>query len=125
MVDVGKLLAAITETERKALAVPEHLRVESWTHPGSWVMHGVESRSEDEVALVRMTGRQAEAIAEHIATNDPAAVLRHCKSDREIVELYRLFRRAGSDDTADALGAVLRLRARAYGISVEEETTGE
>jgi hypothetical protein len=51
-------------------------------------MHGIESRSEDEVALVRMTGRQGEALAEFIADNDPSAVLRRCEQDRWLVDWY-------------------------------------
>lgn len=143
---VSRLLAAIEEAEQKALAVPEHLRADRWTHPGPWVMHGGESRSEDEVALVGMTGRQAEAIAEHIALNDPAAVLRRCAADKAAV----LWFKAGMDrlerlnhvaerrpltaaESADRAVTVvvvseghdyMTFMASAYGISVEEETAG-
>lgn len=129
---VSRLLAAIAETERKALAVPDHLREERWTHPGPWVMHGVESRSADEVALVRMTGRQAEAIAEHIAYNDPAAVLRRCAADKALVALHpqestdrrwecELCGPEGQNIDCTYPCDTLRLLATGYGISVEEE----
>lgn len=145
---VSRLLAAIEEAEQKALAVPEHLRADRWTHPGPWVMHGGESRSEDEVALVRMTGRQAEAIAEHIALNDPAAVLRRCAADKRVLErhnkpepmdpfqvrVWRFEVKCGHcswtcytdcEDMVKFPCPDLVDLADRYGISVEEETTGE
>ena len=137
MVDVEKLLAAIAEAERRALAVPEHLRSESWTHPGPWVLHGIESRSEDEVALVRLSGRQGEAVAEHIASHDPAAVLRRCAADRKLVERFRHHRMhyetchgAGRTDTPCAAAyfaaaEMFELVASGYGISTKEEMAEE
>lgn len=136
---VSRVLAVIEEAECKALAVPEHLRRERWTHPGPWVMHGIESTSKDEVALVRMTGRQAEAIAEHIAHNDPAAVLRRCEAYRSVINRYDMLReRQRRFDESTAVGerrivhtriteveGILECIAYGLGISVEEETTGE
>lgn len=134
---VSRVLAAIEQAERKALAVPEHLRRDRWTHPGPWVMHGSESDSANEVALVmRSTGRQAEAIAEHIAHNDPAAVLRRCAVDKALVALHpqestdrrwecELCGPEGQNIDCTYPCDTLRLLARGYGIPVEEETTGE
>lgn len=131
MVDVEKLLAAIAEAERKALAVPEHLRVENWTHPGPWVMHGVNGYSVHEVALARMTGRQGEALAEHIASNDPDAVLRRCEADRKLIELHSQSAElgwlcalcGGEGQNLDCTYPcdTLRLVAAGYGITEEEK----
>lgn len=120
---VSRLLAAIEEAERKALAVPDHLRRERWTHPGPWVMHGVESRTVDEVAHVLMTGRQAEAVAEHIAHNDPAAALRRCAADLRTWDRHlpkKPHNRVCTHDGQPWPCLDFRDLADRYGISVEE-----
>ena len=87
MVDVEKLLAAITEAERKALAVPEDLRTERWSDPGPWVMHG--AGDGEEVAFARPPMPAAEKVAAHIAHHDPAAVLRRCAAERKLIAMFQ------------------------------------
>lgn len=108
--DVEKLLAAIEETERNA----EEAKQMRWVFDTN-----------------RRNGRTV--MKEFFTRNDPAAVLRRCAADRSLVVSYKAV--AEYDDwensyehatgRAVGLGEAVRLIAEAYGLSVEEETTGE
>lgn len=139
---VSRLLAAIEETERLALAAS----------PGPWRANA----EHDEVLAVdgeiacegfALSSNQLRATVDHIVHNDPAAVLRRCAADKAAV----LWFKAGMDrlerlnhvaerrpltaaESADRAVTVvvvseghdyMTFMASAYGISVEEETTGE
>jgi hypothetical protein len=127
------VLAAITETERKALAVPEEKR--SWV-PQHAKLSGSAVMDDDGWLLTKPV---FSSMVEHIARNDPAAVLRRCEADRKLLARGGPFCSCyeygpptnpntgqsiphhydcSSYETASLLAGV-------YGISVEEETTGE
>lgn len=126
---VSRLLAAIEKTERLAQAAT----------PGPWHVDDeryAEAIYGGETACVIGGGRwggeasvfDSTEDALHIAHNDPAAVLRRCKADREIVDLHGPTRRTGVCQCCDWVSYpchTLRALALGYGISVEEETTGE
>lgn len=115
---VSRLLEAIGQAKHNAEAV---------TH-----MHWIFPKTS------RMNGRTV--LAEYFERNDPASVLRRCAADRDIVEWCqevigeRDLSRYGQDgllkDDPQALAVTLAMETlrnleRAYGISAEEETTGE
>lgn len=79
----------------------------------------------DDITIYPEGGHDA-AQAEHIARNDPAAVLRRCAADRRIVEAYRLTAEA-PELHADAwivMKDVLADLAEGYRITGEGEDRG-
>jgi len=143
---VSRLLEAIEEAERLAKACEGR----QWTtrfgpapdgeEPEHWVM-GVPTC--ETVAICGEDYTMARHDAAHIAHNDPAAVLRRCITDRTIIHEhsaetvaslepgsfgreFEVCRRcaAGGNCVVYPCPTVKHLAA-AYGISVEEETTGE
>jgi hypothetical protein len=129
---VPDLLAAIDETERIAQAATD----------GPWLAVGERDEVGVDVVPTDRTGSYVvcpdpnagmiPADAEHIARHDPAAVLRRCAADREIVDLYRATQTAleAAQGTVLAgackvrLGAyenVLRALAEGYGLTAEGE----
>jgi hypothetical protein len=128
MVDVEKLLAAITEREQMAKR----------TEPGPWAAWSSDMPGEFVVARrneqtgkpdpdrVATTGglHCAEQNARFIADNDPAAVLRRCAAERTMVDVCRAAERRFECGDGDALGeATLAMMVlvhlhEAYGLPV-------
>lgn len=143
---VSRLLAAIEETERDALAIPAEKRV-WWGQPANAAVI-----ADDGWLVVRPVSGYS---AMHVARNDPAAVLRRCAADRRRLELHapeETYCRAEDDEDGKPVKILycprcwkgqscdccapartrghwpceeVRLLCDTYGISVEEETTGE
>lgn len=118
---VSRLFAAIEATERQA----------EIAHPGPWAIH-----RDDKGTFVTYGGENrivgqvyAGYDARFIIRNDPAAVLRRCESDRRLLKrlvevsdpLYLTY----SPGVDVLVEFTLKQMAFGYGISVEEETTGE
>lgn len=108
---VAAIRAALDETERIARAcwpgVDFHAS-EDPSNPGTFDVEAYESGSLGNFVEV---GRVAAPFAEHIARHDPAAVLRRCAADRELIEMYE----ARGGDLA-TLEAVFEVIAEAYGV---------
>lgn len=118
---VSRVLAAIEETETKAdAAVGDDLGY-------VWTAH--ETRVDDADGAT-VTEGCSPGEAAHIAHHDPAAVLRRCQADKRVLKRHTPFlltrERLECAHCAEASPcADLRDLADQYGISVEEEMTGE
>ena len=130
--DVEKLLAAIEETERIARETAEAGGLE-WTHVPcdnqQCSGHITSPRDRYLIACYPYEGGGMDKqLGEHIAHNDPAAVLRRCAADRNTVGMceaaMRQFERGETDSSGYTLAMMVLCHLHeAYGISVEEETT--
>ncbi|MEU0467283.1 DUF6221 family protein [Amycolatopsis sp. NPDC006131] len=90
---VERLLAAITETERVAAAVPDYLA-------GPWTAGKKEGYLTGDYKVFAASGQEVVGpgyegggafgveVRDHIALNGPARALRRCAADRKIVELH-------------------------------------
>lgn len=115
---VSRLLAAIEEAERNA----EKMAQIRWFF-----------------TQARRSGQTV--MAEYFTRNDPAAVLRRCAVDRKLLELHAqvpthegstktgcklcLWEYSWGCDVQEGICDTVKIVAEGYGISVEEETTGE
>jgi len=104
---VSRLLEAIDERRQKAIRVQ-----------GIGVM----------LDWPRRNGK--DTLRAFLEDNDPASIVERCEADRELVEMYVPVAEYEDEEEwaggrAAGLGIAVRLLARSYGISVEEETTGE
>jgi hypothetical protein len=87
---LDQLHAAVAETEQLARRVPGDLRTHHWTHPGPWVMNGNGGGdTANEVARAVAGGTIGEAIAEHIAHNNPLATLTRSAAHRTLLGMCR------------------------------------
>jgi hypothetical protein len=124
----ARVLAAIDETERTAQAAVGSLT-------GSWSVEPFEPSRPEAVPASAWVDDGDEGIAtvngsfraEHIAHNDPAAVLRRCAADRKIVHRYQKLaslpnKSYAQSSALDAYRSVLYSLAEGYGITTEETT---
>lgn len=138
---VSRVLAAIEQAERSAQCVPEEKRI--WVAQHSR-LEGSAVMDDDGWPLMKPV---FSSMVDHIARNDPAAVLRRTQADKRQVARHHPERRSGyqpdDDDTPGAYGIISQACAEcgsqdlavhwpcptlldvafSYGISVEEETT--
>lgn len=119
----ARLLDAIGETERAALAAAQQRPWVQWmplsdprrlvAGDGKWwdVRPSIDTATDE--------------IAEHISRHDPAAVLRRCAADRRMVKLWQVFHEAGnaSAEMQTAADEFLRHIAEGIGITDQEEVT--
>jgi hypothetical protein len=109
---------AITERETAARATTERQPYDEWDAVGD-DREGETARSCWEVvgvARMRQTPA-ARDLAQHIALNDPASVLRRCAADRKFLELYEATMAIFGRDSREIslLDRVVQMLAEGYG----------
>ncbi len=139
---VSRLLAAIEAKEQKAqkaiAAKNVHCHVSSGPAGAEWTAYDGMVIGENEEPLWDCEGSDtlcmAPEVAEHVACNDPAAVLRRCAADRRLLARHKpleLSRETICEECSPGGFLVgwpcptVQIFAEGLGISVEEETTGE